>query len=565
MRRSGIKIMGKLVVLAGPLLPVMLLAILLGTAGQLCAISLTALAAQGLLLRGSLRGLFGMLIAASLLRGILHYGEQQCNHYIAFRLLAVIRHRVFAKLRALCPAKLAGRDRGDLISMITSDIELLEVFYAHTISPIAIAVVVSLVMLRLLYGVHPLCTLPALGGYLTVGLLLPLWNAHRGNAVGVAYRAAFAALNSRILESLRGLRELLQYGQCEKRNQELTRASQELSSLQQRLSCLEGDQTAATGFAILFFSVLQLCVAVSLLEQGCISTSGLLLAVTLTLGSFGPVTALSNLSNNLTQTLACGERVLSLLEESPETEEVSGQAATGFDGAVCESISFRYEKKPAHARLAEQKSIESSENIEQKEDAWILRDLSLEIPKGQILGIHGPSGCGKSTLLRLLMRFWDVRSGTIRISERDLRTINTDDLREMESFVTQETVLFHDSIAGNIAVGKMSATREEIIEAAKKASLHEFILSLPQGYDTPVAELGESLSGGERQRIGIARAFLHDAPLMLLDEPTSNLDSLNEGIILKALSEESSGRTVVLVSHRRSTLNIADTVLEMVE
>jgi ATP-binding cassette subfamily C protein len=257
------------------------------------------------------------------------------------------------------------------------------------------------------------------------------------------------------------------------------------------------------------------------------------------MGSFGPVTALASLSNNLNQTLASGERVLSLLEEEPQVQEVGGKAATGFTKAAAEHVDFTYETEK------------------------ILKDYSVEIPRGKIIGIHGASGSGKSTLLKLLMRFWDVQGGKISISDRDVRDINTADLREMESYVTQETCLFHDSIANNIAVGKPGASREEIIEAAKKASIHEFIMTLPQGYDTEVGELGDTLSGGEKQRIGIARAFLHDAPFVLMDEPTSNLDSLNEGIILKSLKEGRGDKTVLLVSHRKSTMNVADVVYEM--
>lgn len=455
----------------------------------------------------------------------------------------MIRHRVFAKLRELCPAKLSGRDKGELISVITSDIELLEVFYAHTISPIAIAVLVCLILLGVLGNLHVYCIFPALLGYLTVGVALPLWNSARGKEAGVQYRTAFSALNSRMLENLRGLKELLQYGQCGAKAAQLREMSDALAERQKRLSFLEADQTALTGLAILGFSFAQLFLTLALYRSGQLNLMEMLLALVLTLGSFGPVTALSNLSNNLTQTLACGERVLRLLEEAPETEDVTGKAEVGFDGAACEKVCFSYGGVKARQEI-------------------ILKNLSLNIPKGQILGVHGRSGSGKSTLLRLLMRFWDVDSGGIRISGRDIREINTENLRQLEGFVEQETVLFHDTIAGNIAVAKEDASREEIVAAAKKAALHDFIMTLPQGYDTPVAELGQSLSGGERQRIGIARAFLHDAPFLLLDEPTSNLDSLNEGMILKALREENSGRTVILVSHRLSTLGIADTVLE---
>lgn len=355
------------------------------------------------------------------------------------------------------------------------------------------------------------------------------------------YREKFGRMNSFILDSLRGLKETIQYGCGEKRLAQMNKGSDELSREQRRLKILEGDSGAVTGMCISLFSFGMLFLTVWLRKRGAMDFSGVLLASVAMMSSFGPVTALSNLSNNLLQTLACGERVLSILEEQPEAEEVEGMEEVSFHGADLSHVTFSYGAET------------------------ILSDVSMEFPQGKIIGIHGRSGSGKSTILKLLMRFWDVKDGSVRISGQDVRRLNTANLRELESFVTQETVLFHDSIANNIGIGKPGALREEIVEAAKKASIHDFIETLPKGYDTPVGELGDSLSGGERQRIGIARAFLHEAPFLLLDEPTSNLDSLNEGIILKALKEEKGERTVVLVSHRQSTMNIADQVLEMAE
>lgn len=557
-RRSGLLIMGRLVGLVRPLLPVMCLAILLGVAGYLCAIFLTILAGYGLIygiltfLGASVildsagiaavlwpGKLFAALVVLAILRGILHYGEQYCNHFIAFKLLAIIRHKVFAVLRKLCPAKLEGRDKGNLISILTSDIELLEVFYAHTISPIAIAVITSLVM-TVFIGSHSLWAgVLALAGYLTVGAVIPLWHGRKGAQAGMEFRTAFGDLNSFILDSLRGLDETIQYGGGTQRMEQMEERSRSLGGLQDGLNRLEASQKSVTNLAILLFSFGMLAGMLSSYGNGTASFQQLLIAVIAMMGSFGPVVALSNLSNNLNQTLASGERVLSLLEENPQVEEVQGEEEIAFQGASVEKVDFSYEEET------------------------ILKDYSVEIPKGKIIGIHGASGSGKSTLLKLLMRFWDVQEGQVNISGRDVRRINTKNLRDMEAYVTQETYLFHDSIANNIAVGKPGASREEIIEAAKKASIHDFIQSLPKGYDTEVGELGDTLSGGERQRIGIARAFLHDAPLLLLDEPTSNLDSLNEGIILKSLKESWDQKTVVLVSHRKSTMNLADVVWEM--
>ncbi|MGN1192906.1 MAG: amino acid ABC transporter ATP-binding/permease protein [Dorea sp.] len=537
-RRKGIVIMGQLIGLVKPLLPLMCLAILLGVVGYLCAISLTILAGYAML-KGLLGKLAGMLILLAVLRGILHYGEQYCNHFIAFKLLAIIRHKVFAVLRKLCPAKLEGRDKGNLISIITSDIELLEVFYAHTISPIAIAVLTSLIMVLFISSQYVPAGVIALAGYLMVGAVIPLWNGRKGAAEGMAFRNSFGELNSFILDSLRGLDETIQYGQGEKRMQQMDARSRELGQMQKKLNRQEAFQGSITNLVILLFSFGMLFFMLWNFQRGNVNYEEMVIATIAMMGSFGPVVALSNLSNNLNQTLASGERVLSLLDEEPQIEEISGEEEIRFTGAEAEHVDFSYEEEQ------------------------ILKDYSIELPKGKVVGIHGASGSGKSTLLKLLMRFWDVNSGMIRISEKDIRKINTKDLRDMESYVTQETYLFHDSIANNIAVGKPEASREEIMEAAKKASIHDFIMTLPDGYDTEVGELGDTLSGGERQRIGIARAFLHDAPFLLLDEPTSNLDSLNEGIILKSLKESMKNQTVVLVSHRKSTMNLADILYEM--
>lgn len=542
-RRKGITIMGQLIVLIKPLLPVMCLAILLGVLGYLCAIFLTITAGYGLLQMLTQPVFIGRLAAVlftlAVLRGVLHYGEQYCNHYIAFKLLAVIRHKVFAALRRLCPAKLEGKEKGNLISILTSDIELLEVFYAHTISPIAIAVCTSLILTVFISSLYLPAGLLALAGYLVVGVVIPLQNGKRGAQEGMQFRNAFGELGSFLLDSLRGLDETIQFGQGEKRMEQINARSGRLAGMQKKLNRYEAAQGSLTNWTILMFSFAMLFFMLWNYGRGQVGYEQVLIATIAMLGSFGPVVALANLSNNLSQTLASGERVLNLLEEQPQFEEVYGNEPTEFDGAVAEHVCFAYDEKP------------------------VLENVSISIPKGSIVGIHGASGCGKSTLLKLLMRFFDADSGSVQISGKDIRTINTQDLRNMEAYVTQETYLFHDSIANNIAVGRPEASREEIIEAAKRASIHDFILTLPDGYDTKVGELGDTLSGGQKQRIGVARAFLHDAPFLLLDEPTSNLDALNEGIILKALKQERGEKTIVLVSHRVSTLNIADAYCEM--
>lgn len=575
-RRSALKIMGSLIGLVKPLIHIMILAVLLGTAGYLCAIFLTILAGQiliqglghvagtqGAMSQGLFAGmtpqnLFVLMIVLAVARGILHYAEQYCNHFIAFKLLAIIRHKVFAALRRLCPAKLEGRDKGNLISIITTDIELLEVFYAHTISPAAIAALTSFMMVFFMGSYHVGAGIFALCAYLIVGIFIPLWNGSRGGNTGMEFRAKFGELNSYVLDSLRGLDETIQYGQGKNRERQMEEKSAELIKKQKKLSRMEGGQRSVTNLVILLASFGMLFFMLYLYGKQTVDLDGVVICTIAMMGSFGPVIALSNLSNNLNQTLASGERVLSVLEEKTQVEEIyegekdlhelgkeqentfhKGSAQMLFAGAEASHVTFSYEEEE------------------------ILRNYSVKIPAGKIVGIHGASGSGKSTLLKLLMRFWDADSGEVSVNGANVRRIPTRSLRDTESYVTQETHLFHDSIANNIAVGKPGASRQEIMEAAKKASVHDFIMSLPKGYDTEVGELGDTLSGGEKQRIGIARAFLHDAPFILMDEPTSNLDSLNEGIILKSLREEADKKTVVLVSHRKSTMNVADVMYEM--
>ncbi len=593
-RRSAIRIMGSLIGLVKPLLHIMLAAIILGTLGYLCAIFLTILAGQ-VIVHGLLTGAAGMIvpvdnmwlvftpvktivtvmIVMAVLRGILHYAEQYCNHFIAFKLLAIIRHKVFAALRKLCPAKLEGRDKGNLISIITTDIELLEVFYAHTISPIAIAALTSIIMVIFIGRYHWLAGLLALAAYLLVGAAIPMWNGKRGGRKGMEFRTDFGELNSFVLDSLRGLDETIQYGQGEKRKEQMSERSENLAGMQESLSKMEGLQRSFTNMLILLASFGMLALTMYLYAAGAIGFEGIMTCTIAMMGSFGPVAALSSLSNNLNQTLASGERVLSLLEEVPLVEEIQGDVEFSgaeskeheFTGAEAENVTFAYKVNDSEGdrqwELDRAGKCPGAEGGPGHDNEVILDNYSLKLQPGKITGIHGASGSGKSTLLKLLMRFWDVQDGSVSVDGTDVRKIPTKHLRDMESYVTQETHLFHDSIANNIAIAKPGASAEQIMEAAKKASVHDFIMTLPKGYDTEVGELGDTLSGGEKQRIGIARAFLHDAPLLLMDEPTSNLDSLNEGIILKSLKESAQKKTVVLVSHRASTMNVADVRYEM--
>lgn len=541
-RRSGFQVMARLIGLVKPLAGFMVLAILMGLAGHLCAAFITifggyaALSALGFDTPLGLAALFVCVGVFALLRGVLRYAEQSCNHFIAFKLLALIRDKVFRALRRLCPAKLEGRDRGDLISIITSDIELLEVFYAHTISPIAIAALFTAILCLFIGSFHWALGLLALAACLTVGVIVPLVTSRLSGDDGLKFRTKSGELSAFVLDSLRGLPETIQYGQGAARLDEMNRRTGTLSADEARMKRTAGLCMALANTVILTFDLAMLFVSAALFRSGAVGFDGVLIPTVALMSSFGPCVALANLGSTLQSTFAAGNRVLDILDEIPVVGEVTGQQAVTFSGAQAQSVTFSYGGET------------------------ILDDISLDVPENAVIGIVGRSGSGKSTLLKLFMRFWAVQKGAVTLSGVDVGRINTANLRDMEGFVTQDTHLFHDSIKNNLRIAKLDATDEEIMAACKKASVHDFIMTLPQGYDTPVGELGDTLSGGERQRLGLARAFLHGAPLMLLDEPTSNLDSLNEAVVLRALGEERERKTVILVSHRQSTMRIADRV-----
>ena len=545
---GNLHVMRRMLGLARPMAGTIALAVLFGIVGHLCATFIPVLAvAAGLSAAGviahpsglTLTSVIAVLVAMSIVRGVLHYIEQTCNHYIAFKLLASIRDRVFASLRRLAPAKLAGADKGSLISTITADVELLEVFYAHTISPICIAVGTSIVMIVFMGSLHPLFGLVGLVAYLVVGALVPVLLSRLTGDTGRRCRELAGDLSGFVLDSLRGLREARQFGAGGRRLEELDSRSRELVRVQGLLNDRSSDGNAITSGLILLFGLGQLVLGALLFQAGSVGAGAVVLATVSILSSFGPTTALAALGVTLQGTIASGARVLAVLDEEPVVPEQEGGCDVEFSGAAAEHVSFSYGGEQ------------------------ILSDVSAEVPANGIVGITGRSGSGKSTLCRLLMRFWDVDEGRVALSGKDVRDINTSSLREAEALVEQDTHLFHDSILDNLLLARPDATREQVEEACKAASVHDFIMSLPQGYDTMVGELGDTLSGGERQRLGLARAFLHGAPFLLLDEPTSNLDSLNEGAILRSLGEQRASRTVLLISHRASTMRIADEVIEM--
>ena len=544
LRRSGAVIMANLILLLGSLAYIMVLAVINGSLGFLCAMGVTLFGAVGVAkaLGESIALSYGAIIAfavgCGVLRGILRFFEQYSNHYIAFRLLAVLRDKIFGALRTLCPAKLESKQKGAIIAMITSDIETLEVFYAHTISPICIAVLVSVCVFCFVGAVAGWALAAvALLGYLTIGILVPVLASGRLKASGVRYRVEFASFNAYFLDSIKGIRDLVLNNAGQQREAEVNARSAALLTETKRMKHDITKTTAATELCVSAFILAALVVGIYLVVCGRLSAGRMVIGVVAVFGSFGPVIAISALPGNLTQTFAAGDRVLDLLAEKPAVTPVKDGTPTNFENLAVKNLSFSYNAETP-----------------------VLRDITLHAEKGEIIGIVGESGCGKSTFLKLLLRFWQKSSGEIVFGGVDVDDIDTDSLLKNVTMVSQTTYLFDETIEENLRIAKPDATQEELEAACRMASVHEFILSLPDGYKTRVGTLGDNLSAGEKQRIGLARAFLRGSEWILLDEPTSNVDSINEGIILKALQAQKGKKSILLVSHRESTMAIADRI-----
>ena len=544
MRKNGFVVMGHLLKLVTPLSHIMAFTITMGTLGFLAAIFIMVLGAMGLVnllnfnTHLSFSGILTALIVLAVARGVLRYLEQMSGHYIAFKLLALLRDKVFSSLRRLAFVKLQDKQAGQLVSLVTNDIELLEVFYAHTIAPIMIAFFTSAILLLVFGHLSGWFILVAFAAYLTVGVILPIITTKLAREDGRRYRELVGEMNDFFLDSVRGMKEIQLFGYAKQRLDEIQQRSQKIDTAFERIKDQEAKVRVYTEVAVSAFNIIMLFTGLILFSLDKIDFSAFLIGVILLMSSYGPVIALSNLSSNLLQTLASGERVLSLLAEEPELKDVESAVDLKEVSRIdVENVSFAYGEEQ------------------------ILSDVSLSVKKGEILGIHGRSGSGKSTLLKLLMRFYDPKSGSIKINGETLPNINTRSLRDNMAYITQQTYIFNETIEENIRLARRDATLEEIMEAAKKASIHDFILSLPEGYQTKMTELGGNLSDGEKQRIGIARAFLHNAPIILLDEPTSNLDSLNEAMILKSLLNVKAEKLIILVSHRQSTMAICDQVI----
>ena len=543
-RRSGAKIMASLVMLLGSLAYIMILAVINGSLGFVCAMGVTLFGAVGVakVLGETIALSYGWIISLAIgcgvLRGMLRYLEQYSNHYIAFRLLAVLRDKIFGALRTLCPAKLESKKKGSIIAMITSDIETLEVFYAHTISPICIAVIVSLAVFIFVGNVsHWYIALAALVGYIMVGIVLPLVSSARLKASGVRYRAEFAAFNAFFLDSIKGIKDIVLNNAGESRKAEVDRRSDELLAETKKMKNDTASAFSATELTVSAIIIAALIIGIVLVNCGMLSIGRMIIGVTAVFGSFGPVIAVSALPGNLTQTFASGDRVLDLLSEKPAVKPVENGSEFTFERLNVDDLSFSYDG-----------------------ETQVLSDICMHAQKGEIIGIVGESGCGKSTFLKLLLRFWQKDGGSICYNGTDIDAISEPSLLENVTMVSQTTYLFDETIEDNLRIAKPGASQEEIENACRMASIHDFITSLPEGYKARTGALGDDLSSGEKQRLGLARAFLRGSGLILLDEPTSNVDSINEGIILKALRQQKRSKSIILVSHRESTMAVADRV-----
>lgn len=543
-RMSGGRIMASLIALLGSLAYVMVFAVINGSLGFVCSMGVTVFGAVGVAkalgeqIALSYGVIIGMAVGLGVLRGGLRFVEQYCNHYIAFRLLAVLRDKIFAALRRLCPAKLESKQKGSIIAMLTSDIETLEVFYAHTVSPICIALTVSAAVMIFVGLVSSWwLSLVAAIGYIAVGIVAPLISSSAMKEAGEKYRACFSAFNAYFLDSIKGIKDIVLNNAGETRKRGVSERSDALSGYTRELKYKIANATAATEFTVSFMTLIAAGAAVALVAAGEISVGKAIIGVVAIFGSFGPVIAISALPGNLTQTFASGDRVLKLLNEKPVVENIENGENFVFEDLEVKDLSFSYEK-----------------------DKEVLKDICLNAKRGEIVGIVGKSGCGKSTLLKLLLRFWSKDGGSISYCGKDIEEINSSSLTDNVTMVSQSTYLFDDTIEENLRVAKEDATEEELERACRRASVHDFIVSLPEGYETRAGALGDNLSAGEKQRIGLARAFLRGSGLILLDEPTSNVDSINEGMILRSLAEQKKDKAIILVSHRESTMAIADRV-----
>ena len=487
----------------------------------------------------NLKTVFIILITLAILRSLFKYTEQLFNHYVAFKTLAIIRDLVFKSLRRLCPAKMDTKNKGQLISIITADIELLEVFYAHTISPVLIAFFHTLIFFIILYKIHWKYALCLLVFHIVLGIIIPTLTQKVGERLGDNQRRNLSNLNLSILESLKGIKEVINFSMQDERMMEVDSLTRDLNKSSKKLSNNMGNNFATSSTIILIANIVFILVGARLYMNGEVNFLNLIFPISIFISSFGPTSALASLGNNLVLTFACGKRVMSLLREAPAVDEVINKNEVSYDKIDLTDVEFSYD------------------------ETELIKDFNLSTKLDKVVGLEGKSGCGKSTVLKLIMRFFDPKEGEISLNEINLKDINSVNLRNNISYVAQESHLFKGTIRENLLVANETATEIDLIEATKKANIYDFIMSLDRGFDTEIVKDKALLSTGEIQRLALARMFLRNSKLYILDEPTANIDAYNEGIILKSLYEEKDDKTIFISSHRKSTLRICDEVINM--
>ena len=480
-----------------------------------------------------------ILITLAILRSLFKYTEQLFNHYVAFKTLSIIRDLVFKSLRRLCPAKMDTKNKGQLISIITADIELLEVFYAHTISPVLIAFFHTLIFFIILYKIHWKYALCLLVFHIVLGIIIPTLTQKIGERLGDNQRRNLSNLNLSILESLKGIKEVINFSMQDERMTEVDSLTRDLNKSSKKLSNNMGNNFATSSTVILIANIIYILVGARLYMAGEVNFLNLIFPIAIFISSFGPTSALASLGNNLVLTFACGKRVMSLLREAPAVDEVINKNEVSYDKIDLTDVEFSYD------------------------ETELIKDFNLSTKLDKVVGLEGKSGCGKSTVLKLIMRFFDPKEGKISLNKINLKDINSRNLRNNISYVAQESHLFKGTIRENLLVANESATEIDLIEATKKANIYDFIMSLDRGFDTEIVKDKALLSTGEIQRLALARMFLRNSKLYILDEPTANIDAYNEGIILKSLYEEKDDKTIFISSHRKSTLRICDEVINM--
>lgn len=546
-RRNAISIMFNLFKLIGSFTLILILAVIMGTIGNLLGNGVLIFASLGVAkiidpnyIRLSWGWIIALTIISGVLKGILKYAEQYSNHFIAFKILAILRDKIFRKLRELAPANLLDKKKGSIVALVTSDIETLEVFYAHTISPICIALLTSLFMFIFVGSIsNYYLALILILGYIIIGVIIPIISSKVYSTSGVEYRETFSNFSSSYLDFIKGRDEIVLNNKEDEFKDIIDTNSTNLLKLNRSIKNKSSILIAITNLFVSLTIIIVLLVGLLEVTNNNLNIASLAIVVISITASFGPVLSLASLPQNLTQTLASGNRLINLMEEEAKVSDIVDKQNFEFETLEVNHLNFKYENNN------------------------ILNDINFKVEKGTIIGLMGESGSGKSTILNLLLRFFKVEDNMIKYNGIDINQINTNSLRSNVTMVSQNTYLFRDTILNNLKIANLNATLDEVKEACRKASIDKFIESLPNKYDTIVSNEEETISAGEKQRLGLARAFLSGAKLILLDEPTSNVDSLNEKIILKSLKYSSIDHSIILVSHRLSSLSICDKIYHM--